>query len=144
VSGIDETRRRRTIKKLLGVLAVVLVTTVPTLADQPARDPQQLEQVRKRFQEVKDRLSLTPGQAERVQPVIAGMILVMKDVRDDCGVENRSGRGRRRMKRELRAIRSYAEARLKPVLSRAQREELKTILEAWDDELGSGTLLASK
>lgn len=132
-------------KKLLGVLAVVLVTTVPTLADQPVRDPQQLEQVRKRFQEVRDRLALTPAQAERVEPVIAGMILVMNDVReDDRGVEDRCGPGCRRMKRELRAIRSYAEARLKPVLSRAQRDELKTILEAWDDELASGTLLASK
>lgn len=130
-------------KRLLWVLAVLLVTTFSTLADQPERDPQQLEHVRQRFQEVKDRLSLTPGQAERVQPVIAGMILVMKDVRDDCGVENQSGRGRRRMNRELRAIRSYAEARLKLVLSRAQRDELKTILEAWDDELGR-TLVASK
>ena len=68
----------------------------------------------------------------------------MNDVRDDCGVENQSGRDRRRMNRELRAIRSYAEARLKPVLSRTQRDELKTILEAWDDELGSGTLVASR
>jgi hypothetical protein len=131
-------------KKFLGVVAVLLVTTFSAFADQPERDPQQLEQVRKRFQEVRNRLSLTPAQAERVQPVIAGMILVMKDVRDDRDVENRSGPGRRRMNRELRAIRSYAEARLKRVLSRAQRCELQTILEAWDAELGSGTLLASK
>jgi hypothetical protein len=131
-------------KTLLGALAALLVTTFATLADEPARDPQQLEHVRQRFQQVKDRLSLTPGQAERVQPVIAGMILVMKDVRDDRGVENRSGPGRRRMNRELRAIRSYAQARLKRVLSRAQRDELKTILGAWDAELGSGTRLASK
>jgi hypothetical protein len=131
-------------KKFLGVVAVLLVTTFSAFADQPERDPQQLEQVRKRFQEVRNRLSLTPAQAERVQPVIAGMILVMKDVRDDREVENRSGPGRRRMNRELRAIRSYAEARLKRVLSRAQRCELQTILEAWDDELGSGSLLASK
>ena len=131
-------------KKFLGVLAVLLVTTFSALADQPERDPQQLEQVRQRFQQVRDRLSLTPAQAERVQPVIAGMILVMKDVRDDRDVENRSGPGRRRMNRELRAIRSYAQARLKPVLSWAQRAELRSILEAWDDELGRGTLLASK
>jgi hypothetical protein len=32
---------------------------------------------------------------------------------------------------------------LKLVLSRAQRDELKRILEAWDDELGR-TLVASK
>ena len=131
-------------KKFLGVLAVLLVTTFSALADQPERDPQQLEQVRQRFEEVRDRLALTPAQAERVQPVIAGMILVMKDVRDDRDVENRSGPGRRRLNRELRAIRSYAEARLKRVLSRAQRCELQTILEAWDAELGSGSLLASK
>lgn len=130
-------------KKLQGIVAVLLVTAVPALAEQPERDPQQLEQVQKRFEEVRGRLSLTPAQAERVQPVIAGMILVMNDVRDDRDVE-RSGPGRRRMNRELRAIRSYAQARLKRVLSRAQRCELMTILEAWDAELGSGTLLASK
>jgi hypothetical protein len=131
-------------KKFLGVIAVLLVTTFPALADQPERDPQQLEQVRQRFEEVRDRLALTPGQAERVEPVIAGMILVMKDVRDNRDVESRSGPGRRRMNRELRAIRAYAQARLKPVLSWAQRCELQTILEAWNDELGSGSLLASK
>jgi hypothetical protein len=70
------------------------------------------------------------------------MILVMNDVREDGSVQ-RSGPGRRRMNRELRAIRSYAQARLKRVLSRAQRCELKTILEAWDAELGR-TLVASK
>jgi hypothetical protein len=91
---------------------------------------------------VKDRLALTPAQADRVQPVIAGMILVMNDVRDDRDVESRSGPGRRRMNRELRAIRAYAQARLKPVLCWAQRCELQTILEAWNDELESGTLLA--
>lgn len=132
-------------KKFLGVLAVLLVTTFSALADQPERDPQQLEQVRQRFEEVRDRLSLTPAQAERVEPVIAGMILVMNDVReDDRGVEDRCGPGRRRMNRELRAIRSYAQARLKPVLSRRQRDELRAILAAWDDELESGTLLAAK
>ena len=131
-------------KKFLGVLAVLLVTTFSALADQPERDPQQLEQVRQRFREVRDRLALTPAQAERVEPVIAGMILVMNDVREDRGVEDRCGPGRRRMNRELRAIRSYAQARLKPVLSWAQRAELRSILEAWDDELGRGTLLAAK
>ena len=131
-------------KKFLGVLAVLLITTFSTLAEQPERDPQQLEQVRQRFEEVRDRLALTPAQAERVEPVIAGMILVMNDVREDRDVESRSGAGRRRVNRELRAIRSYAQARLKPVLSWAQRCELQTILEAWDDELGRGTLLAAK
>ena len=131
-------------KKFLGVLAVLLVTTFSALADQPERDPQQLEQVRQRFEDVRDRLSLTPAQAERVEPVIAGMILVMNDVREDRGVEDRCGPRRQRMNRELRAIRSYAQARLKPVLSWAQRAELRTILEAWDDELGRGTLLVSR
>ena len=131
-------------KKFLGVLAVLLITTFSTLAEQPERDPQQLEQVRQRLREVRDRLSLTPAQADRVQPVIAGMMLVMNDVREDRDVESRSGAGRRRVNRELRAIRSYAQARLKPVLSWAQRCELQTILEAWDDELGRGTLLAAK
>jgi len=131
-------------KTLLGVLAVFLATTFSALADQPARDPQQLEHVRKRFQEVKERLSLTPEQAERVQPVIAGMILSMSDVRDDYGLGDRSRRSRRRMQRELRAIRAYAEERLKLSLSRAQMEELEVIRDAWGEELESGTVLSSK
>jgi hypothetical protein len=130
-------------KTLIGVVAIVLVTTFSNLADQPRRDPQQLEHARKRFEEVKERLSLTPAQAEKVRPVIAGMILSMSDVRGDYD-GNRSRRDRRRMERELRAIRSYAEDRLKRVLSWAQMEELRAIHAEWGKELGSGTLLASK
>jgi hypothetical protein len=47
------------------------------------------------------------------------------------------------MARELRAIRSHGEARLKLILSRAQMEELRTMRKEWRDEfrteVASGT-----
>ncbi len=130
-------------KALVGILAVLLATTFSTLAGEPERDPQRLERVQQSFQELNVRLSLTPEQAAQVRPVLADMIEIMKAVRDDYGVENQSRRSRRRMSRELRAIRSHADARLKQVLSRAQMEELRKIRREWRDEfrgvVASGT-----
>jgi hypothetical protein len=129
--------------KTVGILAVLLATTFPALAGQPECDPRQSERVLQRFQQVEDRLSLTPEQAEQVRPLLAGVLLSMKAVRDDYGVENQSRRSRRRMARELRAIRSHADERLKLILSRAQMEELRTMRKEWRDEfrteVASGT-----
>lgn len=131
-------------KRLVGILAMTLVTTLPALAAQPERDPQELALVRQRLREVEDHLSLTPEQAEQVGPVIAGMLLSMKDVRDDYGFEGQGRRSRRRMARELRAIRSYADERLKLFLSRAQIEELKSIRKDWRDEFPTEVALAAR
>jgi hypothetical protein len=68
----------------------------------------------------------------------------MKAVRDDYGVENQSRRSRRRMARELRAIRSHGDARLKLILSRAQMEELRTIRRQWRDETPSWAVLGTR
>jgi hypothetical protein len=131
-------------KRLIGILAVLLGTTFSALAGEPERDPQQAERVLQRFQEVQDRLSLTPGQAEQVRPLLAGVFLSMKAVRDDYGVENQTRRSRRRMARELRAIRSHADERLKMILSRAQMDELKTIRREWRDEIPSWAALGTR
>jgi hypothetical protein len=131
-------------KTLVGILTILLGTTFSALAGQPERDPQQLEREQQRLQEVKDRLSLTPEQAEQVRPVLAGMLQIMKAVRDDYGVENQSRRSRRRMARELRAIRSHADERLKLILSRAQMEELRTIRKEWRDEIPSAATLGTR
>lgn len=131
-------------KKLVGALAVVLVTTVSTLGDQPARDPRRAECTQEKFRAVEDRLALTSEQAEQVRAVLGAVPELMRAVREDYGAANPSRSSRRRMARELRAIRSYAEERLKRVLSRAQMNELKAIRKAWDEELESGTVLASK
>lgn len=131
-------------QRLVGTVALSLATTLSALAGQPERDPQELARVRQRLQEVEDRLSLTPEQAAQVRPVIGGMLLSMKDVRDDSGVEGRSPRSRRRMVRELRAIRSHADERLKLFLSRAQIEELKTIRKEWRDDFRTEVTLAAR
>ncbi|HEU5251454.1 MAG TPA: hypothetical protein VFW15_15835 [Thermoanaerobaculia bacterium] len=131
-------------KRLVGILAITLATTLPAPAAQPERDPQELAQVRQRLREVEDHLFLTPEQAEQVRPVIAGMLLSMKDVRDDYGVEDQSPRSRRRMVRELRAIRSHADERLKLFLSRAQIEELRSIRKEWRDEFRTEVTLAAR
>jgi hypothetical protein len=121
-------------KTLVGILTILLGTTFSALAGQPERDPQQLEREQQRLQEVKDRLSLTPEQAEQVRPVLAGMVESMKAARDDYGGENQSRRSRRRMARELRAIRSYANERLKLILSKEQLWELRAMRKEWRDE----------
>ena len=131
-------------KTLVGILTVLLGTTFSALAGQPERDPQQLEREQQRLQEVKDRLSLTPEQAEQVRPVLAGMLQIMKAVRDDYGVENQSRRSRRRMARELRALRLHADERLKLILSKAQMEELRTIRKEWRDEISSAAALGTR
>jgi hypothetical protein len=131
-------------KTLVGIVAILLATTLPAPADQPGRDPQELERVQQRFHEVKDRLALTPEQAEQVRPVVTGMLEIMKAVRDDYGAGDHSRSSRRRRARELRGIRAHADERLKLFLSRAQREELRTIRKEWGDELGSETTLAAK
>lgn len=45
-------RRRQIMKRLIGILAMTLVTTLPARAAQPERDPQELAQVRQRLREV--------------------------------------------------------------------------------------------
>jgi hypothetical protein len=131
-------------KRMVGILAVLLATTFSALAGQPERDPQRSERVLQRFQVVEDRLSLTPAQAERVRPLLAGALLSMKAVRDDYGVENQTRRSRRRMARELRAIRSHADKRLKLILSWAQMEELRTIRREWRNEIPSWAVLGTR
>jgi hypothetical protein len=145
----DVSRRRtgeteEAMKTLVGIVAILLATTLPARADQPGRDPQELERVQQRFHEVQDRLALTPEQAEQVRPVVTGMLEIMKAVRDDYGAGDHSRSSRRRMARELRGIRAHADERLKLFLSRAQMEELKAIRREWGDELGSETTLAAK
>jgi hypothetical protein len=131
-------------KRLVGILAISLATTLSAPAAQPERDPQELAQVRQRLQEVEDHLSLTPEQADQVRPVIAGMLLSMRDVRDDYGFGDQSRRSRRRMARELRAIRLHADERLKLFLSTAQIEVLKTIRKDWRDELPTEVASATR
>jgi hypothetical protein len=131
-------------KRMVGILAILLATTFSALAGQPQSDPQQADRVLQRFQEVKDRLSLTPEQSEQVRPLLAGVLLSMKAVRDDYGVEDQTRRSRRRMARELRAIRAHGDERLKLILSRAQMEELKTIRKEWRDEIPSWAALGTR
>jgi hypothetical protein len=131
-------------KTLAGIVAILLATTLSARADQPGRDPQELERVQKMFHEVEDRLALTPQQAEQVRPVVTGMLEIMRAVRDDYSAGDHSRGNRRRMERELRGIRAHADERLKLFLSRAQMEKLKAIRREWSDELGSETTLAAK
>ncbi|HEV8608593.1 MAG TPA: hypothetical protein VGS98_00785 [Thermoanaerobaculia bacterium] len=131
-------------KRMVGILAVLLATTFSAFAGEEQSEPQHPDRVLQRFQEVKDRLSLTPEQAEQVRPLLVGVLLSMKAVRDDYGVENQTRRSRRRMARELRAIRSHADERLKLILSRAQMEELKTIRKEWRDEISSWAALGTR
>src|SRR5437764_7185617 len=115
-------------KRMAGIVAVLLATAFPAPASEPERDPQQTERVVQRFEEVAGRLSLTPQQAEQLRALLSGVLSSMKAVRDyGVGVGNPSRRSRRRMAREIRAIQAHADGRLKLILSNAQIRELKRI-----------------
>jgi hypothetical protein len=121
-------------KRLAGIIALLFAATSSMLAGQPGLDSQERERVQQMFQEMSDRLALTPEQAEQVRPVLAGLVESMKAARDDYGGENQSRRSRRRMARELRAIRSHANERLKLILSKEQLWELRAMRKEWRDE----------
>jgi hypothetical protein len=131
-------------KTVARILALSLAATLPALAERPQFDPRGVETVQQRFQEVKHRLALTPEQAEQVRPVLTGMIEVMKAVREDYVLAEGNPSTRRRLARELRAIQSHADARLKRVLSWEQMEEFRAIRREWRDEPAPGVVVASE
>ena len=133
-------------KRMAGIVALLLATAFPAPASEPERDPQQTERVVQRFEEVAGRLSLTPQQAEQLRALLSGVLTSMKAVRDDygVGVGNPSRRSRRRMAREIRAIQAHADGRLKLILSNAQIRELKRIRKEWRDEIPSWAALSTR
>jgi hypothetical protein len=128
-------------KTVARIVAALLVTTLPALAERPQFDPREAASFQVRFQEVKHRLALTPTQAEQVRPVLLGTIEVMKAVRSDYVLADNSST-RRRLARELRAIQSHADARLKRVLSWEQMEQFRAIRREWRDEPAPGVVAA--
>jgi hypothetical protein len=129
-------------KKMLGILALLLATTLPAPAGEPAREEQQqAERAVQRFLQLNERLSLTPAQAEQVRPLLVGVLVSMQAVRDDYASQSQTGRNRRRMERELRAIRAHANARLKRILSWTQMAELQEMRREWWDEAPSWAAL---
>ena len=131
-------------KTTVGILAVLLATALSARADQPQRDPQERQRVEQRFGEVKDRLALTSEQAEQARPILTGMMEITRAVRRDYVLAEGNPSAQRRHARELRAIRSHADARLKRILTWTQREELREILAEWQDEPESGFVATSK
>lgn len=116
---------------MLSVL--VLPSAVPAVAQQPATS-QQAEQARARFEQIRERLALTPDQAEQVRPVMTEEIQQLKTLREKYSGDQ-SRRSRMKMAREARGIRDSADQKLKKILSRKQMDELQALRSEWSDEL---------
>jgi hypothetical protein len=123
-------------KTTTGALAVLLATTLSLSAEQPP--------INHRFSEVAERLGLTSQQAGQVRAILTGMAGITKAVRKDYVLAEGNPGSQRRLARELRAIRSHADARLKRILSWTQMYELYAILEGWEDEPEGLSVTASR
>jgi hypothetical protein len=111
-----------------------------TQAQAQATQPQ-MEQARERLQQIKDRLQLTPEQAEQVRPVFVEEIQQLKAVRDkyksDDGDQNR--RAKMKMGREMRGIQKATDDKLQKILSAQQMDQMKKIREEWRQQMRDRT-----
>jgi hypothetical protein len=116
-------------KRLVPILALVMMSTVPAGTVQDNRDPIQTEQVQKRLQEIKDRLELTPDQIERIRPLLTEEVQKLNAVREKYDPDDQNLRARLRMARDLRGVQDSTDEQLKKILSKTQMEEVKKIRE---------------
>lgn len=111
------------------VLALLLTSAAPAWARQDSRAPQQTEQIQQRIEELKERLDLTPEQIEQMRPVLEEELEKLKAVRAKYSGDSQSRGAKLRIARELRAVRSSADDRLRRILSKQQMDEMKKIRE---------------
>jgi len=107
-------------------------------APQPAPQAQsaQMEQARERLQQVKDRLQLTPEQAEQVRPVFLDELQQLKALRDKHADDGDQGRrGKLKMARDMRDVQKQTDEKLQKILTKTQMEEMKKIREEWRQQL---------
>lgn len=102
---------------LISVLPATL--TVPLLRAQA--DP--------RIQETIDRLELTPEQVEQVRPILQREMEKARAVLQNLDRTSSSRREKRKMARELKAIRNDVDDQLKGILTPGQMAELQRIRE---------------
>jgi hypothetical protein len=114
-------------------LALALVLTVSGSASQQKLDPQQTEEIRQRLQEVKDRLKLTPTQLAKVRPIVTSEMEKVKAAREKNDPQTRSGKIG--ISRELKQIEGETEKQLKPILSKAQLQEVAKIRAEFRDRI---------
>ena len=117
-------------KRLVAILAMVLMSMPSAGAVQNSgTDPQQVEQVQQRLQEIKERLELTPEQIEKVRPLLTEEIQKLRALREKYDGEEQTLLVRLGMGRELRAVQNATDEELKKVLSKKQMEEVEKIRE---------------
>ena len=109
------------------VFALLLTSVAPAPQDSGAQ--RHTLQVHERFEEVKQRLALTPEQVEQVRPVLEEEAGKLKALRARYTGGNQSRRAKVALARELRDIQTAADGRLRKILSSEQMDELKKIRE---------------
>jgi hypothetical protein len=118
---------------VIGILAVLVAVGAPALAAQDSTQDR-AAQARERFEQMKDRLQLTPEQVEKVRPVLLDEARQLQALRDEY--RDGGGRGaRRKLAREARSIQSRTDDQLKTILSKSQMDEVKKIREERRQEL---------
>ncbi len=115
-------------KTLIATIAVLWVAGMPAYAAQDSAQTQ-ADQARQRFEQIKERLQLTPDQVEQVRPVLTDEMEKLKALRDQHSGEGQSRRARLKLAREARDIQSKADDQLKKILSKSQMDEMKKIRE---------------
>jgi hypothetical protein len=120
---------------LIAIFSALLTCAANPCAAQQTSDAQRKEQLQQRLQQVKDRLNLTPEQAEQVRPVLTEEVESLRALREKYNQNGQDRRTRMKMGRELRSIRSAADDKLKKILSKQQMDEWKKIREEWRQDL---------
>jgi hypothetical protein len=124
---------------VFALLTLLLFWALPTRAGQEGQESQERgaragsEQARQRLEQIKERLALTPEQAEQVRPIFQEEVQKLKALRETHSGGGR--RDRRKMGRELKRIQGETDDRLKQVLSKEQMKELKTLRDEWRQQL---------
>lgn len=115
-------------RRLIATVAVLLAVSAPAWAAQDSTG-ERAEQARQRFEQMKERLQLTPDQVEKVRPVLMDEAQQLKALRDEYADGGQSRRARLKLAREARGIQGKADDQLKKILSKSQMDEMKKIRE---------------
>ena len=120
-------------RTLLTLFALILSLSASAAAQQ-APDQQRNEQLQQRVQDLKERLNLTPEQAEQVRPIIVEEMQQLKAVRDKYSGDQ-SRRSRMKMGREMKGVQNATNDKLKNILTKQQMDELRKIREESRQEM---------
>lgn len=123
--------------RILAVFSLLTLGAIPMFASQdPPDTPREVaEQARQRFDEIKQRLDLTPEQVEKVRPVLLQELQRLRALRDKNAGRDQTIRGQLQTAREFRDIQNDAAKSMEKILTKQQMQEYRKIQEETREEL---------